>query len=114
MGFQASMGGHLVMVGSSILGLLVPRNIIPKWCNHKKLICYYFAYLPIQEWFYGVHVWSPIEVKVAWFKGLGISLLGLKHSFIWVFYYGQFCIKGQIYNLCNSCKQRIFWYFSWI
>ena len=32
-----------------------------------RLICYY-ANASIQDLFYGIHVRSPIEVKVMWFK----------------------------------------------
>ena len=35
----------------------------PCWCGHGRLICYYFPNLSIQDLFYGVHVWIPIEVK---------------------------------------------------
>ena len=35
-----------------------------EWWSYERLICYYFANSSIQELFYWVLVWSPIEVKV--------------------------------------------------
>ena len=37
--------------------------IVWTWWSHGRLVCYYFANSSIQELFYYVLMWSPIEVK---------------------------------------------------
>ena len=70
-----------------------------------KIDCYYFANI----------LWGPC-VKSNWhkgcvgFKGLGMSLKTVFYLGFYFISYSQFCIRGDIFNFCYSCKSRVFWY----
>lgn len=56
------------------------------WCSHRRLVCYFFAHLSIQNFFMGPTCEVQLKWKLRSFKDLSICVIGLQDFFNLGFY----------------------------